>query len=405
MAIRYLLLIFFLLLYSAQAQAETLTLDQALSRALENTPASARIARDVADRNARAREWETMQNPEFEADNRFGNSAGEDGLDVEFTQPMKLSYFGDRQALAEAIRQTASLEERTQILAAMHDTTRRYLELWLLQQHAEFLKENLAFARKTNSTVQKAAKSGELRLSDSHLFNAETLKFQEELRELETAIKTHQLDFLQQLGMEAQELTLAHPQPAQPLASTEQLKLLAKATPRQILESRRKEADQRLAVARSDAYLPEISPRLLYSRGYDTSREEVGFGIRLSIPLWNRGEAEVSRAEAEKRFVDMSLAAYDRIGYDRLLESQREKASASIDRLKQYEGAILPAYEKSFSATRDMFKGGQASVLQLWQVHERLHDVQKKTLEVHQDAFEAVMELETLLGQPLGGNQ
>lgn len=402
---RILLTSLYIFLFATTAQAETLTLDQALSQALKNTPASARIARDLADRNARAREWETLQNPEMEIDNITFNTTGNDGLNTELTQPLKLSYFGDRQALAEAIRRTASLEERAQILAAMHDTTRRYLELWLLQQHAEFLKENLAFARKTNSTVQKAAKSGELQLSESHLFNAETLKFQEELRELETAIKARRLDFLQQLGMEAQEIELAHPQPPQPPATVEQLKALAEASPRQILESRREEAQQRLAVARSDAYLPEVSPRLLYSRGYDTNREEVGFGLRLSIPLWDRGEAEVSRAEAEKRFVDTSLAAYDRIGYDRLLESQREKATAATARLKQYEQAILPAYEKSFSATRDMFKGGQASVLQLWQVHERLHDVQKKTLEVHQEAFEAVMELETLLGQPLGTKQ
>lgn len=394
-----------IVLFATTARAETLTLDQALSRALENTPASARIARDLADRDARAREWETMQNPEMEIDSIISNTSGGDGLNTEITQPLKLSYFGDRQALAEAIRRTASLEERTQMLAAIHDTTRRYLELWLLQQHVEFLKENLTFARKTDDTVQKAAKNGELQVSESYLFHAETLRFQEELRELETAIKARQLDFLQQLGMEAQELDLAHPQPPQPSASIKQLKVLAEASPRQILESRKEEAEQRLAVAKSDAYLPEIAPRLLYSRGYDTNREEAGFGLRLSIPLWNRGEAEISRAEAEKNFMDTSLAAYDRIGYDRLLESQREKAAAATARLQQYEEAILPAYEKSFSATRDMFKGGQASVLQLWQVHERLHDVQKKTLEVHKEAFEAVMELETLLGQALGGKQ
>ena len=50
-----------------------------------------------------------------------------------------------------------------------------------------------------------------------------------------------------------------------------------------------------------------------------------------------------------------------------------------------------------------MFEDGQASVLQLWQVHEKLHDVHLKTLELHQEAFEAVMELEVLLGQSLGG--
>lgn len=393
----------FAFLLASTAHAGTLTLEQALGQALTNTPASAQIARDLADRNARAIEWETLRNPELEFDHNVAETNGSDGLSTELTIPLQPSYFGGRQALAEAIRRTASLEERAQILSVLHDTTRQYLELWLLQRHAEFLEENLAFARKTNDTVQKAAKSGELQLSESYLFDAETIKFQEELRELETAIKTSQLDFLQRLGMEVTELTLAHPQPPLPPTSAEQLKALSNASPLQILASRREEAERRVAVAKSDAYMPEISPRLLYNRGYDSDREEMGVGVRVSIPLWDRNEAELSRAEAEKHFVETSIAAYDRIGYDRLLESQREKTVAAVERLNRYEEAILPAYEKSFTATRDMFRGGQVSVLQLWLVHERLHDVQLKTLEMHKDAFEAVMEMETLLGQPLEG--
>lgn len=390
-------------LLAGAAHAGTLTLEQALAQALTNTPASAQVARDLADRNARALEWETLRNPELEFDHNIAETNGSDGLSTELTIPLQPSYFGGRQELAQAIRRTASLEERAQILSVLHDTTRQYLELWLLQRHAEFLEENLAFARKTNDTVQKAARSGELQLSESYLFNAETLKFQEELRELETAIKTGQLNFLQRLGMDVTELTLAHPQPPLPPAGAEQLKALSDASPRQILASRREEAARRMAVAKSDAYAPEISPRLLYSRGYDADSEEMGVGVRVSIPFWDRNKAELSRAEAEKHFVETSIAAYDRIGYDRLLESQREKTMAAIERLNQYEDVILPAYEKSFAATRDMFRGGQVSVLQLWQVHEKLHDVQLKTLEMHKDAFEAVMELETLLGQPLEG--
>lgn len=395
----------FILLLTAPAQAETLTLEQALSRALENTPASARIARHIADRQARATEWETLRNPELEFDHTLSETNGDGGFSAELIIPMKPSYFGDRQALASAIRETASLEERTQMLVVMHDVTRQYLALWLLQKHAEFLQENLEFARKTDKAIQQAAKGGEVQLSDSHLFHAETLKFQEELRELEAEIKTSKLTFLHALGMEAQDIELSHPVPPPLTAELHRLKQLAKATPRQILESRHKEARQRLAIAKSDGALPDISPRVLYSRGYDSEREEVGIGLRLAIPLWDRGQAEISRAEAEKRFMETSLAAYDRIGYDQLLESQHAKAAAGLERLKQYEEAILPAYEKSFYATREMFKGGQASVLQLWQVHERLHDAQLKTLEVHKEVFEAFMELETLLGQPLGGNE
>ena len=385
------------------AYAETLSLDQALVQALNSTPATAHIYRNATERDARALELETLPNPELELDAIVADSNGSDGLAAELTIPVKPSYFSDRRALAEAMRRTASLEERTQILAVMHEVTREYISLWMLQKHTEVLRESLEFASRTDVTIQHAARSGELRQSESHLFHAETLKFQVELREREFTMEAQQLTLLQRLGLEAQPIVLAYPR--LPLLPTdlEQLKNLVTVSPRQILEARRKESELRLRVTKMDAYFPDFSPRLLYSRGYDDGREEFGIGVRIHIPLWDRNAAENSRARSEKQLVETLIAAYDRLGYDRLLEMRRKKAKATLDNLQQYEDAILPAYKKSFNATRDMFKGGQASVLQLWQVHERLLEVQLKTLEVHREAFEALMELETLLGQPLGG--
>ncbi len=401
---RFLLILLPVFLWSQPSKAEVLTLEQALSQAIDQTPAMAHVARKRADRDARAYELDVLQNPEVQVDNTFGNSSGGDGISLELTQPLRMSNFKDRPALAEAVRHTASLEEQSEILSIQHDVTRRYLDLWQLQQHARFLRENLAFAKGTNAVVRKAALSGELAISESYLFDAETLKFQEELNELEATISAQQVDLMQKLGLQAETLTLAHPQVPQVPDDIEPLKALAKASPKQILLAKKREAERRLSVAKSDARLPEISPRFLYNQSYNGGGQDVGFGVRLTIPLWNKNEAEISRAKAEKRFAETSLATYDRVGYDKILSSQYEKATAAIARLKQYENSILPAYQKSYAVTHKMFRGGQASTLQLWQVHERLHDAQLKTLEIHNDAFEAIMALEMLLGQSLMGS-
>ena len=52
-----------------------------------------------------------------------------------------------------------------------------------------------------------------------------------------------------------------------------------------------------------------------------------------------------------------------------------------------------------------MRASGQASVLQLWLIHERLHESELNAIEAVHKAFLARAELELLLGERLGGER
>lgn len=391
------------LILNGGAKAEELTLEQALRSVVENTPSASRIARDLEREYARARNWEVLENPELEVNSTVAERDGDRGMEAELTVPLRPSNFGDRQALARAIRDTASLEERAQLLSLLHDTTRRYLDLWQLQRRTDLLRQNIRFAQETSTTIERAARIGEARVSEAHLFRAEVLRYKEELSELEASMRSEQLAFLHFIGRGVQALSLRDPGvPALP-SLRELMETAQQGLHRQILEAQRREAQKRLGVAEADAYLPEISPRLSYNRGYGNDREEIGVGVRLRIPFWDRNEADINRARADMHFLETSIAAYDRVGYEKFLARKHEEVTASFDRFSRYRDLILPEYEKSFDSTQKMLSGGQASVLQLWQVHERLLDVRRKSLSVQAEAFSALLELENLVGHPIAG--
>jgi outer membrane protein TolC len=139
----------------------------------------------------------------------------------------------------------------------------------------------------------------------------------------------------------------------------------------------------------------------LYNEGFDDDSRAAGIGVSLRIPLWDENKAEKERIRAEQQFVDSSLQSFDTAGYPALLRTHYERAKTALERAETYRSRIVPAYEKSLEATRNMLRGGQASSLQLWQVHERLHEAEEKALDMMRDAFQSHAELETLVGQPL----
>ena len=73
----------------------------------------------------------------------------------------------------------------------------------------------------------------------------------------------------------------------------------------------------------------------------------------------------------------------------------------SQTRAMNYRNDILPSYEKSYGLTKQMFDAGQSSILDLWQVRERINSIQENTLEALSDSIKARLALEEALGAKL----
>jgi len=227
------------------------------------------------------------------------------------------------------------------------------------------------------------------------------LQYEDELLELDAQEKAAQIRLFKLINAPLQITRLQDPQLGL-LPETIQQEGLG--LPRDILATRARIADIQVQVARQDSSFPEFSPRLTFSEGFDNDSRAAGIGVRLQLPFGSPSKGELTRARAEQSYAAASLKAYDTLGYESLLQKGLGNAQLMQNRTKRYENEIIPAFEDSFQAMQRMFKNGQASVIELWQFHERLHEAELKRLEVFENAFIAEMELEALMGIALNAS-
>ena len=387
----------------ATETASSLTLQEAVERTLAYSPDVKRVDAELAERYAEAFEAEALNNPEAEFNAAFVDGSTPSN-DLELEQPLRLSDFGSRGDYADALKRVGNLEKKIELLRVINATTELYYDYWLLQEQERYLSTSEAQVKKVLKQVKQAADRGELAAADSSIFKAEALRLSEELRNVRNQRRGLQATLLQRLNMEWQErLNVAEPTMKAVPPSAAMLLEYAKSndTIRNVLAARKDAAKARYEVAKQDAIMPELAPRFFYERSPDGNEEGVGFGVRLSIPLWNRNEAEVGRARSQLSLAETELAVFNKLDLENIIKARHAQALDSQTRAMNYRNDILPSYEKSYGLTKQMFDAGQSSILDLWQVRERINSIQENTLEALSDSIKARLALEEALGAKL----
>lgn len=386
----------------ASDKAATLSLEMLIQQAFENSPETARILSDVANAQAEAFEVETLNNPELETNFTVANNDGSDVLEIEIEQPLRLSNFGSRSAYATAIRNTANAEQKAKMLELVHSITRAYADYWGLQETEHVLEANAAYANKKRDQIRKASKEGRLDVSEAQIFKAEAMRLEQQLLTVRAQKRQTGAELLRMAGSEQRSFSTTRPKsPVIPSLSELQNMADTQGNIRQILQARKELADRRYAVARDDAAFPEFAPRATFERDFDEDSSAFLLGFRINIPVWNRNNAEVIRASAEQKLTTQSLKALDEHNFANVLAANFETAKAAQNAASSYQNSILPEWQKVQDLTDKKFAGGQASVLDLWQIRGRITDMKAEALQARLEAIDAQISLETLIGQTL----
>ena len=124
-------------------------------------------------------------------------------------------------------------------------------------------------------------------------------------------------------------------------------------------------------------------------------------GGSLAIPIRDRNNAELSRATAERRLAQSNLNALNEQSFANVLAASFEQAKATQISASTYRNKIVPSWDEVQSITDKKFENGQASILDLFQMRERITDVQSEALQTYLNSIEARIELESLIGQSL----
>lgn len=398
----YIFLLFTLVLPFQAAKAETLSLETVIKQALQNSPETARVLNTVADANAEAFEIETLDNPTVEIDVTAIEDDASRSIGIEFEQPLRLSNFGSRGSYADALRSTASIEQKAQMLELIHSITRGYASYWALQEQEKLLSQNASYARKKQKLVERAAKEGRVDAADAKIFKAEALRLEEQLRVIRARKTSGAANLLRMAGMDQTVFDAKRPKSPE-IPTLAKLTSLAghEGSIRSLLESRKALAERRYNVARQDAGFPEFAPRAVIERDFDEDSTAILFGVNIAIPIWDRNNAELSRANAEHRLAQSNLNALNEQNFANVLTAAFKKAKAMQISASTYRNKIVPSWNDVQSITDKKFENGQASILDLFQMRERITDVQSEALQTYLNSIEAQIELESLIGQSL----
>lgn len=398
----YICLLFAVIAPLQSAQAKTLPLETVIEQALQNSPETARILKNVADADADAFDIETLDNPTAEIDLTAIEKNGSRTVGIEIEQPMRLSYFGSRKSYAGALRRTADIEQKALMLELIHSMTRLYASYWALQEQEEILAGNAAYARKKGKLIARAARDGRVDASDAKIFKAEILRLEEQLRVVRAKKTNGAANLLRMAGMEQIRFDAMRPKSPE-IPDLAFLTSIAgdDGSIRSLLESRKALAERRYTVARQDAGFPEFAPRAVIEQDINGDSTAILFGVNIAIPIWDRNNAELSRAGAERRLAQSNLNALNEHNFANVLAASFENAKATQISASTYHNNIVPSWHDVQSLTDKKFESGQASILDLFQMRERVTDVQREALQTYLNSIEARIELESLIGLSL----
>jgi len=389
----------------APPAARDITLGEALQRTLRHSPDIYRVDAGLANALADATDVQLPPNPvaEFEyfpQENELTELGAKDEYDMSLKQEFRLSHLGMRQAYASAMKRASRLEHRAEVIRVLNETVLLYYRGWMLKQRLAILEGARAEAEVITKRIAAAIEKDETPATQGNLFQAEIERFRAEIAVTRAEAKEAQLALLRAMGLPYQELRLAPPS-LRPIPG-DLFTLLrfaqSRANLRELVLARQRAADKRQDVADLDIF-PALTGKFLYAVSTDGSEQQVGGGVEVSIPLWDWNQAERQRAKAEKKVANAEAASMDRLGFDRVIEARQLKAIALQARADSYWQQVVPAYMNAYQLTRHMFDQGQANMIQLWEVQQRLAAISDDAL----DATAQALAARTLLEQALGG--
>lgn len=381
-----------------RSEGREISLNEVLRLSLQNSPEIRKIDVDLAEKLAHATEIQIPENPELQVD-VFSPDSDKRRYNAELSQPLRLSHLGLRQIYSAALKHAANMERQADLLRVLNDAVLLYYRYWALQKREVVLADSEKQAREVAKRISEALEAKETPATEGNLFKAEAIRFGAELKVTQAEKAQIQADLIRATGQPWHELHVSKPilQPVpenlfklQEFAST-------RVNLRDLVLARQRAANRRYDVARMDIF-PQLTPRFVYERN-ENGDDEWGAGLAVKIPIWDWNQAENKRAKAESRLANAEADAFDRVSLDRVIEIRQQRAIALQKRADSYWTDVLPAYQKSYELSRYMFEQGQASMLQLWQVQQKLTEIQTTAL---QDTVEALA-ARTLLEQAIGG--
>jgi outer membrane protein TolC len=312
---------------------------------------------------------------------------------------MKLSNFGKRDKVAELLQKAGDTEKNIKLLEFAQQTNVNFVRLFALQETVRFLQLAEQDAAKKVGTVRKQVREGLISQGSEALFEGEKFRLEAQRVGAEASLATLQSELAMALGTTCAVTATRPPQFTKIPAATN---LLEKARSSRISEKARLDILQQLAaeqvlLAELDIF-PSVSPRVVYQHTNDGG-DFVGAGITIPLPVWNRNQAERTRASAEQDVARRKANLINQGGLELQISSTHAAAVSSERQVEIYTRHAEVSFKAALEAEARAYASGKGSVLEVWQTFRALNEAQLTGLSLRQQAAMARARLSILVGE------
>jgi cobalt-zinc-cadmium efflux system outer membrane protein len=380
---------------------ESLTLEGALSRARERTPSVLSARARVEEARARLAGASLLfrENPELEAAAGGRGSAADDSEKVEVGILQNLDIGGRRSArigMARAELVASAAEAENALRQALRSVAAAFFRALHAQERLNLAERAEAIATEILEIARRRHQAGDVSLLDVNLAQAALSR----ARADEYAARSSEAAAFGELRA-----LLAFP-PEQEVKLVGELRmsrrydlgdLLARATDRPDIRALRSELEAATAELRLGRALawPEFGIGGRYER--EEGNDRLLGTVRLTLPLFDRGQAVRAEARARARRLELELEAALR-DVRREIRTAFEvytQEAAAVDELGQNAVRLL---EENESLSRESYEAGQISLAELLLVRREILETRTDYLSRLQDAAIAAAELDASTG-------
>lgn len=394
-----------LLAQPARAQETArLTADEAVRRALEQSPAVTAAESRVEAAAAGVRGARAPFNPQAELAPGVGFTNGNSVLSQQF------DIGGLRSAQAQAamgLRTAAEAELELTRLQVAGQASTAYHDLVRARSAEEAARETAQLARQLRDAVRHRVEIGEAPQVQLTRAEIEVTRAEQEVARAAGDVRGRQTTLNVLLGRPADTPTLPAATlavPEAPAPTAELLQHAQQARPelavgRGLLEARRGDVAVARAQRRPELFTDVAADTWSLDRDPFGSRN-LGFQVRLSFPILDRGRLRSAedRARAGVRAQEAELEATRRA-----LTLDIEQAAAELSTAREvalnYETAILPRTQELLRATQAGFETGLSSFLEVLEAQRVARQTRTEYQSVLFEAVRARINLERALGR------
>ena len=347
-----------------------LSLEQALSEALERNPSLAVERRDIEIAAGALRQAGTYEfNPELEVERDVGQARGPETQSIGLSQTVWLRgqrSLRVRSAEAGLLGAQSTFQDAERQIVA--DTMNVYGELLVSQWRKELAQEDLGVVSQLRDAAQKLLEADEVPQLDVLRADVEVRKAENRLVAQERSVANAQRELALLIGRPVDTpIRAAAPTPVLPVpkgklaASGQEVferrpDLTAALT---AVEARKAE----IGLVNAERFFPELKIGLKYeeSREFNTMNQRYLLTLSFPLPLFNRrdGELDSALAELAKQEAQVALA---RRRIEKEVSTSISQVLASRRIVDEYVQRILPQQEKNFTLLREAYTFGQIRI-------------------------------------------